>query len=460
MATTGEGYYDQGHSTIRPHLFRGTNFSYWKILMQIFIKTECYELWNIVTKGPYIPQITIDRKTVAKIEEQYTQEDFARLSKNCKAMHILYCGLDGNEYNRICACESAKEIWDKLVVTYEGTSQVRETKINMFVHQYELLKMQPDETIKEMFTRFTDIMNNLKSLGKTYTNEELVWKILRCLPKKKWGPKVTAIEEAQNLKTLALDDVLGKLLMYEIHDKEDEEEKGTHQFKKEVAFKTGGEDVISSEEESSEEDEDTTVTIAKGLKKMFRSMNFDPKKFYKKGSSSSKNEKFSKGTKFINNKNDSNLGPCFGCGLPGHIVKDCPVLQMKAEKRKHKAKKELKKAMIAAWSDSDSSDSDKKEVVANLPLMMNDVQETKLEKFDEVDYSDLLEYSKDELAQALIRCIHCEQVYLSKIKTFKKTIHNLLSEKEVLQRENDDPHLKIEHLEKEKAGSSIQMWSV
>ena len=43
-------------------------------------------------------------------------------------MHILYCGLDANEYNSICACESAKEIWDKLVVTYEGTGQVREPK--------------------------------------------------------------------------------------------------------------------------------------------------------------------------------------------------------------------------------------------------------------------------------------------------------------------------------------------
>ena len=71
--------------------------------------------------------------------------------------------------------------------------------------------MQPDETIKEMFTRFTDITNNLKSLGKTYNNEEMVRKILRCLPKNKWGPKVTAIEEAQNLKTLPLDDLLGKL---------------------------------------------------------------------------------------------------------------------------------------------------------------------------------------------------------------------------------------------------------
>ena len=94
---------------------------------------------------------TIDGKIVKKTEEQYTQQNFSRLSKNCKAMHILYCSLDANEYNHICACELAKEIWDKLFVTYEGTSQVRETKINMLVHHYKLFNMQPEEDLQALF---------------------------------------------------------------------------------------------------------------------------------------------------------------------------------------------------------------------------------------------------------------------------------------------------------------------
>jgi len=61
MAASGEGYYDQGRSTTRPPLFKGTNFSYWKILMQMFIKIEDYELWNIITEGSYVPMTTIDR---------------------------------------------------------------------------------------------------------------------------------------------------------------------------------------------------------------------------------------------------------------------------------------------------------------------------------------------------------------------------------------------------------------
>ena len=148
--------------------------------------------------------------------------------------------------------------------------------INMLTLDHELFKMQLDESNKEMFTHFTDITNNLKSLGKSYINEEMVKKILRCLPKSRWGPKVTALEEAQNLKTLALDDLLGKLITHEIHLKEDEE---VVQIKKGVAFKTANEDLMSSEDESGKEDEDSMEMIARGLMKILKSKRFYPKSF-------------------------------------------------------------------------------------------------------------------------------------------------------------------------------------
>ncbi|GAV87563.1 LOW QUALITY PROTEIN: zf-CCHC domain-containing protein/UBN2 domain-containing protein [Cephalotus follicularis] len=47
--------------------------------------------------------------------------------------------------------------------------------------------MHDDESISDMFTRFTTIINSLK-LGKYYPNQELVRKILRCLLKS-WTPK-------------------------------------------------------------------------------------------------------------------------------------------------------------------------------------------------------------------------------------------------------------------------------
>ena len=56
----------------------------------------------------------------------------------------------------------------------------------MLVHQYELFKIDYVEFITSMYIRFTDIINGLKSLGKVYTNSELVRKSIGlCLGHKK-----------------------------------------------------------------------------------------------------------------------------------------------------------------------------------------------------------------------------------------------------------------------------------
>ena len=60
---------------------------------------------------------------------------------------------------------------------------MKESKINMLVHKYELFKIEHDESITEIFTHFMDIINGQKSLGKSYSNSDLVRKIFRFLPR-------------------------------------------------------------------------------------------------------------------------------------------------------------------------------------------------------------------------------------------------------------------------------------
>ena len=73
---------------------------------------------------------------------------------------------------------SAKQIWQILQVTHEGINKVKESKIFVLVHRFELFKMKENETISEMITKFTDITNSLASLGKEYTQVEKVRKVL------------------------------------------------------------------------------------------------------------------------------------------------------------------------------------------------------------------------------------------------------------------------------------------
>ena len=61
---------------------------------------------------------------VDKPKDQYTSSDWDKLTKKFRRKHILYCVLDASKYNRIFACDTAKQIWNKLIVTYEGTSQI------------------------------------------------------------------------------------------------------------------------------------------------------------------------------------------------------------------------------------------------------------------------------------------------------------------------------------------------
>ncbi|KAI9162206.1 hypothetical protein LWI28_024903 [Acer negundo] len=85
-----------------------------------------------------------------------------------------------------------------------------------------------------MYTRFTDIINTLHSLGKSYANEDLVRKILRCLTKS-WEAKVTVIEEAKDLTKLQLEELIGSLMTHgmKMLDNEDEEKK-----KRRITFKS------------------------------------------------------------------------------------------------------------------------------------------------------------------------------------------------------------------------------
>ncbi len=48
------------------------------------------------------------------------------------------------------SCTSAKDMWDRLRVTYEGTNQVRETKINMLLHEYEMFSIKEGKSINGM----------------------------------------------------------------------------------------------------------------------------------------------------------------------------------------------------------------------------------------------------------------------------------------------------------------------
>ena len=324
---------NEGQAVNRPPLFNGNEYDYWKQRMITFFDAQNIDLWDVVETG-YTAPVNDAGQPVPRA--QWTADQRTRFQLNSKARHYLMCAITKSEYDKVHSCTTAKEMWDTLALAHEGSSQVRESKISILVHQYELFKMEEQESIDQMFGRFQTITNNLRSLGKVYTTQEHVRKILRSLPRQ-WRPKVTAIQEARDLSTLALENLLGSLKVHELELNEE----GTEKRAKSIALKAqrgstskalrandSDEESCSSQGEE-DSDEDELSFISKRIKSMWK----------KKGGF--RRKQFSKRfpQKEAEQKEESPV-VCYGCRKPGHYKADCP----EAERTKKKSFKKKKRS--------------------------------------------------------------------------------------------------------------------
>ncbi|VFQ89691.1 unnamed protein product [Cuscuta campestris] len=198
----------EGQSTSRPPLFDGTNYSYWKERMRIYIRSTNFQLWLVIKNGEEIPMKKVGETTVPKTKNEFDAEDIKKIENYAKAINMLYCTVNPDDYQKISCCTTDKEMWDKLEVTYEGTDQVREAKIDFLTQEYEMFRMKEGEKIDDMFDRFSKIINDLHALKKTYTNKDLVRKILRSLTPE-WRSKADAIYESIGVSNVTIDRLRG-----------------------------------------------------------------------------------------------------------------------------------------------------------------------------------------------------------------------------------------------------------
>ncbi|GJR65324.1 hypothetical protein Tco_0011389 [Tanacetum coccineum] len=166
-------------------------------------------------------------------------------------------------------CQTAKEIWDTLLITHQGNNQVKANKLDLFVQQYEQFIIPEEESIDNAFAKFNTIITSLKAIDEGFSSKNYVRNFFRALHPK-WRAKVTAIEESNNLTTLSLDELIGNLKVYEeIIKKDSETVKSKREQSRSITLKARKESIDDDSSTSDSEDEEYTMAV-RDFKKFFK----------------------------------------------------------------------------------------------------------------------------------------------------------------------------------------------
>ncbi|GJR85573.1 hypothetical protein Tco_0209584 [Tanacetum coccineum] len=263
--------YLEGQSMQRPPLFESDGFIYWKNRFETYVKSKDLDLWHVITDGDFPPiQNNPETKKDEVVPFHKQNDDLKKkLAKNNEAKMVIYNALPRKEYERIFMCQTAKEIWDTLLITHQDNNQVKSNKIDLLVQQYKQFTIPEEELIDNVFAKFNTIITSLKALDEGFSRKNYDRKFLMTLHPK-WRAKVTTIKESNNLTTLPLDELIGNLKVYEEVIKKDfEMVKGKKEQSRSLALKVKKE--VSDEDSSRSDSEDEECVMAvKEFKKFFK----------------------------------------------------------------------------------------------------------------------------------------------------------------------------------------------
>ncbi|GKD69013.1 hypothetical protein Tco_1323103 [Tanacetum coccineum] len=154
---------------------------------------------------------------------------------------VLYNALPKKEYERILMCKTAKDIWQSLLITHQGNSQVKDNKIDLLFQKYEKFTILEEESIDSSFARFNTIITSLKAHDEA---------------------KVTAIEESKDLSSLALNELIGNLKVHEVvMEKDSKIYRGKKETVKSIALKAKKESSDDETSTSKSDDEEYAMAV-------------------------------------------------------------------------------------------------------------------------------------------------------------------------------------------------------
>ena len=197
---------DRSQSLNAPPYFDGSNYAFWKVHMRAFLCSIDASVWDAVDIGWTGPEVA---------KSEWDKVTLATANTNSKALNSIFCGVSPNEFHRISQVTIAKEAWQILETTYEGTKKVKDTKLQMLTTRFEELKMSEEESFDSFYGKLNEVVIGKFNLGENTKDSKIVRKILRSLLES-FRAKVIAIKENKDLDEIKIQELIDALQTYEL----------------------------------------------------------------------------------------------------------------------------------------------------------------------------------------------------------------------------------------------------
>ncbi|KAL1066863.1 hypothetical protein V6Z11_D12G090500 [Gossypium hirsutum] len=97
-----------------------------------------------------------------------------------------------------------------LRMAYQGTAKVMTVKLQTLCRKFDNFIMEDDDVLDDYVSKVIDVVNQIRKYGEDLSEQRVVEKILRSLPRK-YDHVVATIEDSKDLSVLTIDELQGSL---------------------------------------------------------------------------------------------------------------------------------------------------------------------------------------------------------------------------------------------------------
>ncbi|RVW66869.1 hypothetical protein CK203_064251 [Vitis vinifera] len=140
-----------------------------------------------------------------------------RRTRKAKAKACLFAAVSPSIFIKIMKIDSAAEIWEYLKEEYKGDERIKNMQVMNLIREFEMKKMRESDAVKDYAAQLLSISDKVRLLGKEFSNEKIVQKILVTLPEK-YEATISSLENSKDLSTISLTELL---IPWRLWNKED-----------------------------------------------------------------------------------------------------------------------------------------------------------------------------------------------------------------------------------------------